>query len=222
MNQYALIVAGGRGLRMGLELPKQFMELNGLPVLMHTLQAFHAIENISIVLVLPEDQFVFWKQLCAKHNFKIPHQLVLGGHTRFESVRNGLQVISDRESLVAIHDGVRPLISSKVINECFKVAEIKGNSVAVVALKDSIRKQELIGNHSVNRANYYLVQTPQTFNCGLIQDAYAKATHDNFTDDASVLEEAGGEINMVAGSYKNIKITTPEDMLIANAFLAVN
>lgn len=222
MDQYALIVAGGKGLRMGSELPKQFMELNRLPVLMHTLQAFHAIENVSIVLVLPEDQFVFWKQLCAKHNFKIPHQLVLGGHTRFESVRNGLQVITNQDSLVAIHDGVRPLISSEVINECFKVAEIKGNAVAVVALKDSIRKQELIGNHSVNRANYYLVQTPQAFNCGLIQDAYAKASHDNFTDDAGVFEEAGGEINMVAGSYRNIKITTPEDMLIANAFLTEN
>lgn len=221
MNQYALIVAGGRGLRMGSELPKQFMELKGLPVLMHTIMAFQAIENISIILVLPEDQFIFWKQLCAKHNFSVPHQLVIGGHTRFESVRNGLQLITDLDAIVAIHDGVRPLISKEVIIESLKVAQIKGNAIAVVACKDSIRKQELTGNHSVNRANYYLVQTPQTFNFGLIQNAYAKASHDNFTDDAGVLEEGGGEINMIAGSYRNIKITTPEDIIVAEALIGI-
>ncbi|MCF8425505.1 MAG: 2-C-methyl-D-erythritol 4-phosphate cytidylyltransferase [Bacteroidia bacterium] len=219
MQKYALIVAGGKGLRMGSELPKQFIELNGLPVLMHTIKAFSLVEDIQIILVLPQSQLEFWKELCSKYNFTIPHKIATGGLTRFHSVQNGLNSISNDNSLVAIHDGVRPLISLDIILEGYRIASDKGNSVAVVPSKDSLRKQELLGNHSVNRANYYLVQTPQTFITTQIKQAYSEAKHDNFTDDAGVLEEMGVTIQMIEGSYKNIKITTPEDLAIAEALL---
>lgn len=220
IKKYALIVAGGKGLRMGADLPKQFLELNGLPVLMHTLKAFSLIDGMQLILVLPQEHFMFWEELCLKHQFTIAHKIVAGGLTRFNSVMNGLAAIHDQNSLVAIHDGVRPLISQKVIEDSFHVALEKGNAVVVVPLKDSLRKQELLNNHSVNRANYYLVQTPQTFQSSLIIDAYKNASNDdNFTDDASVLESSGTPINMLAGDYKNIKITTPEDLVIAEALL---
>ncbi|MBC7381460.1 MAG: 2-C-methyl-D-erythritol 4-phosphate cytidylyltransferase [Bacteroidia bacterium] len=219
MKRYALIVAGGKGLRMQSELPKQFIPLNGLPVLMHTLNAFNHISNVCILLVLPVAQFNFWKQLCVQHKFNLVHQLVAGGQTRFHSVSNGLNAIDDTDSLVAIHDGVRPLIDPGIIEAGYVMAEEKGNAVAVVRLKDSIRKVELLGNHSVNRNNYYLVQTPQTFHTKNIQAAYANANHFNFTDDAGVIDEAGGKINLLEGDYKNIKITSPEDLIIAKVFL---
>jgi 2-C-methyl-D-erythritol 4-phosphate cytidylyltransferase len=220
MKKYALIVAGGKGLRMGADLPKQFMELAGLPVLMHTLNAFAPIEDIKLILVLPQAHFSFWEELCQKHHFILEHKVVVGGITRFHSVKNGLTAIEDQNSLVAIHDGVRPLIAKKVIEDSYQMAEEKGNAIVVVSLKDSLRKQELLSNHSVNRANYYLVQTPQTFQTHLINDAYKNASgDDNFTDDASVLESNGIAINMLAGDYKNLKITTPEDIVIAEALL---
>ncbi|MDZ4666411.1 MAG: 2-C-methyl-D-erythritol 4-phosphate cytidylyltransferase [bacterium] len=219
MKKYALIVAGGKGLRMGTEIPKQFLELNGLPVLMHTLKAFRQIEGIHLILVLPALHFAFWKDLCARHHFDLPHQLVAGGDTRFESVKNGLSQIEDTDSLVAIHDGVRPLVSEKIIEDCYAIALQKGNGIAVVPSKDSIRKQELLNNHSVNRANYYLVQTPQCFQTKLIQAAYQTTFEDNFTDDASVLEATGVEINMMTGDYRNIKITAQEDLIVAEALL---
>lgn len=218
MKKYALIVAGGKGLRMGADLPKQFIELSGLPVLMHTLKAFRQVDDIHITLVLPEDHMEYWSSLCKLHQFSIPHQLVVGGDSRFQSVKNGLASIP-KDALVAIHDGVRPLVSTQVINEAFLIAEEKGNAIAVVPLKDSLRKQELEKNFAVNRANYFLVQTPQAFQSKIIQDAYTAALDDNFTDDASVLEAQNIEINLIAGDYRNIKITTPEDLLIAEAFL---
>ncbi len=218
MKKYALIVAGGKGLRMGADLPKQFIELSGLPVLMHTLKAFRQVDDIHITLVLPEDHMEYWSSLCKSHQFSIPHQLAVGGDSRFQSVKNGLASIPE-DALVAIHDGVRPLVSTQVINEAFLIAEEKGNAIAVVPLKDSLRKQELEKNFAVNRANYFLVQTPQAFQSKIIQDAYTAALDDNFTDDASVLEAQNIEINLIAGDYRNIKITTPEDLLIAEAFL---
>ncbi|MFY8190935.1 MAG: 2-C-methyl-D-erythritol 4-phosphate cytidylyltransferase, partial [Bacteroidia bacterium] len=160
MNKYALIVAGGKGLRMGSEIPKQFILLKGMPVLMHTLKAFRSIDEIHLVLVLPEDQINYWKQLCLKHNFELPHQIATGGETRFESVKNGLKVITDLEALVAIHDGVRPLVPISVIKESYKVAQEKGSALTVIPLKDSIRKQTEKGSISLNRSEYYLVQTP--------------------------------------------------------------
>ncbi|OYU96127.1 MAG: 2-C-methyl-D-erythritol 4-phosphate cytidylyltransferase [Bacteroidetes bacterium B1(2017)] len=220
MLKYALIVAGGKGLRMGSEMPKQFINLNGTPVLMHTLRAFAVIENINLILVLPQDQVGFWETLCNSMESVPNHQIVVGGPTRFHSVSNGLMAIPEPNSLVAIHDGVRPMISKEIIENGFETAQLKGNSVVVVPLKDSLRKQELLENHSVNRANYYLVQTPQTFQTNILLKAYQNASHDNFTDDASVIEEVlGDKINMITGSYQNIKITTPEDLLVAEVFL---
>ena len=176
--------------------------------------------KIQITVVLPKDQFEFWKWLCHKHQFDLPHQLVQGGETRFQSVKNGLNALPIDTNLVAIHDGVRPIINAQIIENGFEVASVKGSAIAVVRLKDSIRKQELTGkNHAVNRANYFLVQTPQTFEFKILFDAYQQAEDDNFTDDASVVEAMGNAINLIEGDYKNIKITTPEDLLVAAVFL---
>ena len=220
MNRHAIIVAGGKGLRMGADIPKQFLELNGLPVLMHTLQAFRFDPTIQITLALPQDQFEYWYWLCKKHHFEVPHRLVAGGNTRFQSVKNALMLLPTDADLVAVHDGVRPIIQKDIIENSFAMADQKGSAIAVVRLKDSIRKQELTGkNHSVNRANYYLVQTPQTFPYRVIFEAYQQAEDDNFTDDASVVEAHGKEIYMIEGDYKNIKITTPEDLWVGEVFL---
>lgn len=219
IKKYALIVAGGSGSRMGSEIPKQFLVVAGKPVLMHTLEKFKAY---TIILVLPETQIAYWKQLCTAYQFNLPHELCIGGETRFHSVRNGLGSITEQESLVAIHDGVRPMIAETIIAQSYQMAAEKGNAVVAVKLKDSIREITLTG-HTINRNrnNYWLVQTPQTFQTGLIKAAYEAATHYNFTDDAGVLEEFGQSINLLEGDYKNIKLTTPEDLILANGLLAV-
>ncbi len=216
MKKYAILVAGGNGSRMGLELPKQFLLLKGKPVLMHTIEVFSSIDSIQIIVVLPSNQIGYWKTLCQEYKFNIPVQLVDGGETRFHSVKNALTLV-DENTLVAIHDGVRPLISKEIIAVSFSVANEKGNAVTCVALKDSIRQTNHDSNQSVNRSNYFLIQTPQTFKSDLIKSAYNNSKHTNFTDDASVLEEAGNEIFLIDGDYKNIKITTADDMLIAEA-----
>jgi 2-C-methyl-D-erythritol 4-phosphate cytidylyltransferase len=218
MNKTALIVAGGSGTRMESNLPKQFLLLVGKPILMHTIEAFYNSGVNNIILVLPESQIEFWNQLCQTHQFTIQHQIVPGGASRFESVQNGLQHCKN-DDVVAIHDGVRPFISKEIILNSFETALQKGNAVAAVRLKDSIRKVELLSNKNVNRDNYYLIQTPQTFKAQLIKEAYAAQDHINFTDDASVLESNGHAINLIVGDYKNIKITTPEDLLVGEAFL---
>lgn len=220
MSKYALIVAGGKGLRMGSEIPKQFMLLKGIPILMHTLKAFRSIEDIHLVLVLPKDQMAYWNQLCQQYNFNIPHQIATGGETRFQSVKNGLQLIPEGNSLVAVHDGVRPLVSIDTIRKSYELAEKMGNALTVIPLKDSIRKQTEDGSISLNRSDYFLVQTPQTFKINEIKSAY-NITHEsnNFTDDASVLESVGGKIHLVYGDHKNIKITSPEDIIFAEALL---
>jgi 2-C-methyl-D-erythritol 4-phosphate cytidylyltransferase len=217
MQQYALIVAGGNGTRMGGDLPKQFLLLAGKPVLMHTLAVFQKCK-CEIVLVLPVTQISYWQQLCVTHQFTLKHTIVAGGETRFYSVKNGLETIPEN-TLVAIHDGVRPCITQAVIQSTFYTASEKGNAVAVVKPKDSIRVMDGEGNHSVNREYYRLIQTPQTFNTTLIKQAYTQSSQNHFTDDASVLEAAGNAINFVEGDYRNIKITTPEDMLLAEVIL---
>jgi len=220
MKKYALIVAGGKGLRMGTETPKQFLLLQGRPVLMHTIEAFASILDILIVLVLPEAQKNYWQELTIKHLFTIPHILVSGGDTRFQSVKNGLTYVSD--GIVAIHDGVRPIISQELLIKAYDTCEQKGNAVLAVRLKDSIREVDLFGNKNVNRNNYYLIQTPQVFHSSEIKAAYQNAEHDNFTDDASVLESVGAKIHLVEGSYSNIKITSPEDLAIAEVLISKN
>ena len=217
MKKTALIVAGGKGSRMESDMPKQFILLAGKPILMHTIEAFDQCNVSNIIVVLPPNQIAFWKELCTQFSFNLSHEILAGGASRFESVQNGL-VLCNEEDLVAIHDGVRPFITAEIINNSFDVAAQKGNAVVAVRLKDSIRKVDLLGNKNVNRDAYFLIQTPQTFKCNIIKDAYQAQDHINFTDDASVLEANGHAINLIPGDYKNIKITTPEDLLVAEAF----
>ncbi|WP_224999497.1 2-C-methyl-D-erythritol 4-phosphate cytidylyltransferase [Cesiribacter sp. SM1] len=217
---YAIIVAGGSGSRMQSQLPKQYLPLLGKPILMHTLEAFKAASaSLQLVLVLPQNDFGFWKELCEKHSFSLPHQLVAGGNSRFQSVRNGLAQVPP-EALVAIHDGVRPLIGPGIIMESYRVAAENGSAVAAVPLKDSIRQVQADGSsQSLKREAYRLMQTPQTFRAAAIHKAYQAPEQTLFTDCASVAEAAGQAIFLVEGSYRNIKITTPEDLLFAEALL---
>lgn len=217
---YTIIVAGGSGSRMNANVPKQFLDLNGLPILMHTIKAFHTYNNgMKIILALPQGDIAYWEQLCLKHAFNIPITLVRGGSSRFESVRNGLELIEDHQGVVAVHDGVRPLVSQRLIRESFSTAAEKGNAVAAVALKDSVRKITQKGSEAVDRAAYRLVQTPQTFALSVLKSAYKIAKHTNFTDDAAVVEASGHLIQLIEGDGTNLKITTPEDLLVAEYLL---
>jgi len=219
MKNYAIVVAGGAGSRMHSDRPKQFLELAGRPILMHTLDAFAKCGlDINLILVLPSDHLNTWKELTQKHNYQTSHQTTTGGATRFDSVRNGLTVIED-DGLVAIHDGARPLISTKVIQRTFRQAEISGNGIAAVQVKDSIRQIVEGKNKAVDRSQFYSVQTPQTFKIDLIKAAFAACQSNAFTDDASVAEAFGEKIELVEGSYDNLKITTPEDLVIATSIL---
>jgi len=223
MHKYAIIVAGGKGERMGASTPKQFLELAGKPILMHTLEKFQdTIPLIKIILALPENQFDYWEELCYKHKFtNLPHQIVRGGETRFHSVQNALKLITE-DGVVAIHDGVRPLVSNETIKRSFIEAEAKGNAIPVMEVVDSIRhfSNQTKKSEAVSRSCYKIVQTPQCFNSELILKAYEQAYDNKFTDDATVVEKLGETINLVKGNKENIKITTEADLLIAEAFLA--
>jgi 2-C-methyl-D-erythritol 4-phosphate cytidylyltransferase len=222
MMECAIVVAGGSGTRMQSTTPKQFIEIGGLPILMHTVNAFyHYSKNINIILVIPENQFDLWNKLTEKHQFNIPCQLVKGGNTRFDSVKNGLNAIN-YGGLVAVHDGVRPFVSTQIIRNCFASAQKFGSGIAAVSPKDSLRKLTAEGNSNVDRADYRLMQTPQTFAVDKIKQSYLSATSNKFTDDASVVENSGHQIHLVEGDYKNIKITTPEDIKIAQALLELD
>jgi len=219
MNKYALIVAGGYGSRMNITFPKQFLKLGDIPILMHTLKVFFSYDNnIKLILVLPEDQISYWKNLCHKYDFYIEHTIATGGNTRFHSVKNGLEKIND-SGIVFIHDGVRPLVSRETIKNCYNTAIVRGNALPVIKPSESIR--EVLGdtNKAVDRNHFYLVQTPQTFDVTLIKNAYNFDYDASFTDDASVLESTGVKINLVNGNRENIKITYPEDIAIAEALL---
>ena len=221
MKKYAIIVAGGSGSRMKSDVPKQFLELQGKPILMHTLDRFYEFDpSIQLVLCLPAAEIDFWKQLCQKYNYTRAHKIVEGGSTRYHSVENGLLSIQEEEVLVAIHDGVRPLLSEDLLSRSYQTAQEKGNSVPAVPLKDSVRRlKESSKNEHVDRASLVAIQTPQSFQLKAIKKAFQKGYQDHFTDDASVYEANGGEIFLIEGEYSNIKITTPEDMLLAEAYL---
>lgn len=218
-EQFVLIVAGGSGSRMKYSIPKQFIPIGNMPILMHTIAAFYqSNKNIHITVVLPGDHIQYWEDLCKKFNFTIVHNLVKGGDTRGASVINGLNSLPG-EGLVAIHDGVRPFVSKEIISNSFDIAGKHGSAVAVVDLKDSIRKVDLSENKAVDRTNYKIVQTPQTFKIPLIKESYRKADLLTFTDDATVAEAAGNKIELIKGSYDNIKVTTPEDLIVAQEIL---
>lgn len=216
---FAVIVAGGSGTRMGSELPKQFIELNGIPILMHTLRLFSSfLPQPEIVLVLPKSQFETWATLCKFHSFNLKYTLVAGGETRFHSVKNGLNTIPE-EGLVAIHDGVRPLVSNKTIERCLQTAAEKGSAIPVVKPNESVRQGTYQLSQSLDRNAIWLVQTPQVFNLKTIKECYQTEWSELFTDDASVAEKYGINITLVEGNAENIKITTPLDLLAASAIL---
>jgi 2-C-methyl-D-erythritol 4-phosphate cytidylyltransferase len=221
MKRYALIVAGGSGSRMESEIPKQFLVVAGLPILIHTLRSFEEADpSIQLIVVIASSEHETWRQLVARYQCKIPFWLVAGGETRSDSVRNGLAMIPDNEeSLVAIHDGVRPCVAISTILESYEVATQKGSAVAVVALKDSIREYDEHTSITRARENYCLVQTPQTFQTQLIKAAYQVLKKITMTDDAGVAEQAGIMIHLIKGDYRNIKATTPEDLKVLEVFL---
>ena len=215
MKAYAIIVAGGKGLRMGGDVPKQFLPINGKPILMHTIEAFRkGLDGIEIILVLPADQHEYWQKLCKDYNFCSPELIAKGGETRFHSVKNGLALLPDDEdAVVGIHDGVRPFVSKETIQRCYAVAAGGRAVVPVVPVVETIR-QILPDGKSITRPRdeYRLVQTPQTFPLVMLKKAYEQPYSENFTDDASVVEAMGEEILMVEGNRENIKITTPSDL----------
>jgi len=216
----ALIVAGGKGERMNSEIPKQFIEINGKPVLMYSIEAFIKYDaDIQIILVLPASQTDQWEKLCKKYAFSIKHTVVTGGPTRFHSVQNGLKSIVT-PSIIAVHDGVRPLVSVQTISECFNVARLHKAAVPVTELVESIRKISGATSESVQRSEFRLVQTPQVFDGELLKRAYLQEYSGSFTDDASVVESLGESIYLVEGNRENIKITTTMDLVIAKTLLS--
>lgn len=221
---YIIIVAGGKGLRMGGDLPKQFLPLNGKPVLMHTMERFRQYsDTLRIILVLPHEQQDYWRQLCAKHHFDIEHTVVDGGETRFHSSRNGVDAVpDDNTGVVAIHDGVRPFVSLDTIARCFEAARQSGAALPVMPVTDTLRRVGDDGGHNVQRNDYRTVQTPQAFDSQLLKRAFRQPYSDNFTDDASVVEAMGQKVTMVDGNRENIKLTTPFDLLVAETLCKQN
>ena len=215
-----IIVAGGSGARMGARLPKQFLPLDGRPVLMHTVQRFaDALPQSRIVVVLPSSHIEYWDKLCRRHGFAVPHIVCTGGANRFESVSNGLRHAGEAE-LIAVHDGVRPLVSREIIERATEDTRTYGAVIPVVRPIDSMRRIDRDGSRIVDRSLYRIVQTPQVFRADILRNAYARPFDERFTDDASVVEAAGQPVYLCEGSYENIKITTPVDMLTAEALLA--
>ena len=220
MTHTVLIVAGGKGLRMGSDLPKQFLPIGGKSVLMHTIEAFHHFDRtMKIILVLPKEQQTYWQELCAKHSFVIEHTVVDGGETRFHSVKNGLACVNS--GLVGVHDGVRPFVSPEVIKRCYELAAIKKAVIPVIDVVETVRHITETGSETVNRNDYKLVQTPQVFDAELLKQAYAQEYTPFFTDDASVVEAMGVPVYLTEGNRENIKITTPFDLKISSALVNV-
>lgn len=221
MKKYVIVVAGGKGLRMGGDIPKQFIPVKGKPVLMRTLEAFYAYDaQMELILVLPEDQQDYWKQLCQTYGFVLPHRIATGGETRFHSVKNGLALIDGEEGVVGVHDGVRPFVAREVIASCYDSAVEKEAVIPVIDVVETLRL--LTGeeeSETVPRASYKLVQTPQVFTVRLLKQAYEQSYTPLFTDDASVVEALGHTVYLIPGNRENIKLTTPFDLKVAEALL---
>ena len=216
---YVIIVAGGKGLRMGGEVPKQFMPVGGLPVLMRTMLRFREYSpDLHIILVLPKAQQEYWRSLCRQHQFNVPYLLAQGGRTRFHSVQNGLMLIpDDAQGLVGVHDGVRPFVSVDVIARCYEAAKTERAVIPVTPVVETLR--HIPTQKNVLRSDYCMVQTPQVFDIQLLKAANRQPYQDGFTDDASVVEAYGHEVKMVDGNRENIKITTPFDLKIAETLI---
>ncbi|MCK8621191.1 2-C-methyl-D-erythritol 4-phosphate cytidylyltransferase [Prevotella sp. E13-27] len=219
---YIIIVAGGKGLRMGGDIPKQFLPVGGIPVLMRTMMRFHEYSpELQIILVLPKTQQEYWNSLCRQHQFNIPYILADGGKTRFHSVQNGLALVpDDTDGVVGVHDGVRPFVSVETIARCYDEARQSGAVVPVIPVVETVRHLDADGvSHTVPRDEYRLVQTPQCFSIQLLKAANEQPYNDGFTDDASVVESFGHEIRLVEGNRENIKLTTPGDMKMAEMLI---
>ena len=219
MKNHVIIVAGGSGLRMNSDVPKQFMLLAGKPVLMHSIECFVAFDpSINIIVVLPAKETAEWQSLCAKYSFTINHMVVTGGNTRFHSVKNGLDTITEK-GIIGIHDGVRPVISSDLIKRCYSEALEKGNAIPYVHVRESMRRIDGGKNEAVKRDSYVIIQTPQCFSSDLLKKAFLAEYQTSFTDDATVIEAAGEKIHLVEGESTNIKITYPGDLLYAEMLI---
>ena len=227
MSDYIIVVAGGKGLRMGSDIPKQFLPIGGKPVLMRTLERFREYsDDLQIILVLPEAQQEYWQELCKKYDFKVEYLLANGGQTRFHSVQNGLALMpDDAEGVVGVHDGVRPFPSIEVIRNCYETARTAKAVIPVIPVVETVRHLTRgqarceVESVTVPRDEYRLVQTPQTFDIQLLKAANRQPYNDGFTDDASVVESYGHKITLVEGNRENIKITTPYDITVAEAII---
>jgi 2-C-methyl-D-erythritol 4-phosphate cytidylyltransferase len=218
-KKHVIIVAGGKGLRMGGEIPKQFLPIGGKPVLMRTIEAFYAYDaSIHVILVLPVSQQSYWKELCSVYAFDLPHDIANGGETRFHSVKNGLALV-EGEGTVGVHDGVRPFVSQEVIARCYSEAESKNAVIPVIDVVETVRRLNGEDSVTVPRDQYKLVQTPQVFDVALLQKAYNQEFTDMFTDDASVVEALGERVHLVEGNRENIKLTTPFDLKLAEMLI---
>lgn len=214
-----LVVAGGSGVRMDSDTPKQFLVMGGLPVIFHSINAFIRFDpSMQVVVALSENHFSYWRELCERYSFTASHTLSKGGETRFQTVRQGLALIPD-DRIVAIHDAVRPLVSQRTIEQGFRDALTFGNAVPVIPLNESVRWSEGKKNQPVDRDRLRIVQTPQVFESSLIKRAYGRIPGEGFTDDASVLETMGETIHLYEGNRENFKITYPGDLILAEAFL---
>ena len=218
---YIIIVAGGKGLRMGTDIPKQFLPIGGKPVLMRTLERFREYSaDLQIILVLPKAQQDYWRELCQEYDFKVEYQMTDGGETRFHSVQHGLALIpDDAEGVVGVHDGVRPFPSIDVIRNCYETARKKKAVIPVIPIVETVRHLQDETSVTVPRGDYRLVQTPQTFDIQLLKAANRQPYNDGFTDDASVVEAFGIDVTLVEGNRENIKITTPYDLKIAEVLI---
>ena len=215
MKKHIIIVAGGKGLRMGGDIPKQFLPVCGKPVLMRTLEAFHAYDaSMRLILVLPVSQQAYWKQLCEEYQFDLAHEIADGGETRFHSVKNGLALVKE-DGLVGVHDGVRPFVSQEVIARCYEEALSLKAVIPVIGVVETVRHLTEEGSETVPRDHYKLVQTPQVFDVALLHRAYEQPYTELFTDDASVVEALGEKVYLVDGNRENIKLTTPFDLKLA-------
>ena len=220
MRTIAIIVAGGSGTRFGAELPKQFLELGGRPVLMRTISAFGGGFS-DVIVTLPEGQMALWRELCERYGFAVPHRVVAGGETRWHSVKNALDSIGDISDvdIIAVHDGVRPLVTAEVIGRTVDAARRDGAAIPVVMLNDSVRQVEKGASHALDRSTLRAVQTPQVFDARVLMAAYGQPFESTFTDDASVVERAGHSVTLVEGDPQNLKITRPMDLALAEYLL---
>lgn len=219
---YMIIVAGGHGTRMGSDIPKQFLKIDGKPILMRTMERLHEYDpEMHLIVVLPKEQQEYWHKLCEEYHFTIPHEIADGGETRFESSKNGLALIpDDAEGLVGFHDGVRPFVSHDTIRRCIEMAEEEYTAIPVVPVTSTLRHIDPRGGgFNVDRSLYREVQTPQVFDITLARQAFNQPDRSQFTDDSSVIESLGCKVSIVEGNRENIKITTPFDLTIAEAII---